>query len=154
MENNDLKGKNFNKILQMMSLNNFAMAFVSVFIPVFLLKLGYSFQMVIFWMVIQHTTLLISSFLAVYVSNRVGLIHSLHVRFVLLLSYFLLLLFGLKNIPELFYIIPILIGAEGAFYWIPLNILFVRNTKEENMGDSMSKFFALPKILAIATRLS
>ena len=133
----------------MMSLNSFAMAFVSVFIPIYLLKLDYSFQMVMLWMIIQHSSLLINAFITVYVSNKVGLVHTLHIRFILLLSYFLLLLFGLKEIPILFYIIPILIGAEGAFYWIPLNILFVRNTKENTMGKSMSRFFVVPKALSM-----
>jgi MFS family permease len=105
--------------------------------------------MVMLWMVIQHVTLLVSAFITVYISNRVGLVHSLHFRFILLLSYFLLLLFGLKNIPQLFFIIPILIGAEEAFYWIPLNILFVRNTKESDMGSSVGKFFVIPKIFSI-----
>ncbi|HNW71607.1 MAG TPA: hypothetical protein PKZ36_00675 [Candidatus Paceibacterota bacterium] len=149
MENIDITKNNFSKILQMMSLNSFAMAFVSVFIPIYLLKLDYSFQMVMLWMIIQHSSLLINAFITVYVSNKVGLVHTLHIRFILLLSYFLLLLFGLKEIPILFYIIPILIGAEGAFYWIPLNILFVRNTKENTMGKSMSRFFVVPKALSM-----
>lgn len=141
--------ENFNKILQMMSLNSFAMAFVAVFIPIYLLKLGYSFQMVMVWMIIHHSFLLISVFISIYVSNRIGLVHSLHVRFILLLTYFSLLLFGLKDIPILFYIIPILTGAEAAFYWMPLNILFIRNTEKETMGKSMSKFFVIPKVLSM-----
>lgn len=153
MENKDITGGGFNKILQMMSLNNFAMSFVSVFIPVYLLKLGYSFQMVMLWMVIQHSSLLLFAFVTVHVSNRIGLVHLLHIRFVLLLTYFSLLLFGLKDISMLTYIIPIIIGAETAFYWMPLNILFVRNTKEDEMGNSMSKFFVIPNTLAIASPL-
>ena len=140
---------NFNKVLQMMSLNGFAMAFVSIFIPVYLLKLGYSFQMVMLWMIIHHVALLLCAFITIYVSNRIGLVHSLHIRFVLLLIYFCLLLFGLENTSVLFYIIPILSGAEAAFYWMPLNILFIRNTKESNMGDSMSKFFVIPKVIGM-----
>lgn len=136
-----------------MSLNSFAMAFVSVFIPIYLLQLGYSFQMVMVWMIIHHVVLLINAFIAVYVSNRIGLVHLLHIRFVLLLVYFSLLLFGLKDIPLLFYIIPILTGAEAAFYWMPLNILFVRNTKKDNMGSSMSKFFVIPKMLGMISPL-
>lgn len=149
MADKNILGINFNKILRMMSLNNFAMAFVSVFIPIFLLKLGYSFQMVMIWMIIQHTSLLVSTFIAVYISNRIGLVHLLHIRFIVLLTYFSFLLFALENNPTLFYIIPILIGIEGAFYWMPLNILFIRNTKEGDMGNSMSRFFAIPKVLAI-----
>lgn len=136
-----------------MSLNSFAMSFISVFIPVYLLKLGYSFQMVMLWMVIQHSSILVFAFVTVYISNRIGLVQCLHVRFILLLTYFSLLLFGLKDISTLFYIIPIVIGAEMAFYWMPLNILFVRNTKAENMGNSISKFFVIPSILTIGSPL-
>ena len=150
MENKDITGNGFNKVLGMMSLNGFAMSFVAIFIPIYLFSLGYSFQMVMIWMMIHHSTLLLFAFVTVKVSNKIGLVHSLHVRFGLLLTYFLLLLFGLKDIPILFYIIPIISGAESAFYWIPLNILFVRNTKEENMGKSMSKFFVVPKAVAMA----
>ncbi len=149
MNNKDIAGNGFNKVLGMMSLNGFAMSFVAIFIPIYLFNLGYSFQMVMIWMMIHHSTLLLFAFVTVKVSNKIGLVHSLHIRFGLLLIYFLLLLFGLKDTPILFYIIPIISGAESAFYWIPLNILFVRNTKEENMGKSMSKFFVVPKVLSM-----
>lgn len=154
MGNKDITTNGFNKVLGMMSLNGFAMSFVSIFVPIYLFNLGYSFQMVMIWMMIHHSTLLLFAFVTVKVSNKIGLVHSLHVRFGLLLTYFLLLLFGLKNMPMLFYIIPIISGAESAFYWIPLNILFVRNTKEENMGKSMSKFFIIPKTLSMAGPLA
>jgi hypothetical protein len=150
MENKDTTAKGFNKVLGMMSLNGFAMSFVAVFVPIYLFSLGYSFQMIMAWMIIQHTTLLVCAFIVIKVSNKIGLVHSLHIRFALLLAYFLLLLFGLKDMGALFYIIPIIAGAEAAFYWIPLNILFVRNTAEENMGNSMSKFFVIPKALSMA----
>ncbi|MFA6355409.1 MAG: hypothetical protein WCW65_03220, partial [Candidatus Paceibacterota bacterium] len=101
--------ENFNKILQMMSLNSFAMAFVAIFIPIYLLKLGYSFQMVMLWMIIQHSSLLLNAFISVYISNKIGLVNLLHIRFVLLLTSFSLLLFGLKDFPLLFYVIPIFV---------------------------------------------
>lgn len=136
-----------------MSLNSFAMGFIAIFIPIYLLQLGYSLQMVMLWMIIHHSSLLISAFITVFVSNKIGLVHVLHIRFILLLAYFLLLLYGLNDVPVLFYIIPILIGVESAFYWIPLNILFVRNTKEEDMGNSMSKFFVIPNALSMLSPL-
>jgi len=149
MGNQDVSRSGFNKVLGMMSLNSFAMSFVAIFIPVYLFELGYSFQMIMVWMMIHHSALLLFAFVVVKISNRIGLVHSLHIRFGLLLAYFLLLLFGLKEMPILFYIIPVVSGAEAAFYWIPLNILFVRNTKEENMGTSMGKFLVVPKALSM-----
>lgn len=151
MKNKDVTKSGFNKILQMMSLNNFAMSFVSVFIPIYLFELGYSFQTVMVWMIIQNVALLFFCFVTVYFSNRIGLVHLLHVRFILLLIYFSLLLFGLKDFPILVYIIPIFIGAETAFFWMPINILFVRNTKEDGMGNSISKFFVIPSLFGIAS---
>ena len=145
--------ENFNKILQMMSLNSFAMAFVAIFIPIYLLKLGYSFQMVMLWMIIQHSSLLLNAFISVYISNKIGLVNLLHIRFVLLLTSFSLLLFGLKDFPLLFYVIPIFVGAEIAFYWMPLHILFIRNTEKETMGKSMSKFLVIPRILSMLSPL-
>jgi MFS family permease len=149
MENKDVTGKGFRKILGMMSLNSFAMSFVGIFIPIYLFSIGYTFQQIMVWLIINHTSILLFAFVTVRLSNKIGLVHTLHIRFLLLLTYFSLLIFGLKNVPSLFYIIPIIAGAEAAFYWIPLNILFVRNTKEETMGKSMSRFFVVPKALSI-----
>lgn len=149
MENKDVTGKGFRKILGMMSLNSFAMSFVGIFIPIYLFSIGYTFQQIMIWLIINHTSILLFAFVTVRLSNKIGLVHTLHIRFLLLLTYFSLLIFGLKNVPSLFYIIPIIAGAEAAFYWIPLNILFVRNTKEETMGKSMSRFFVVPKALSI-----
>src|SRR3989344_6590422 len=119
MENKDIGNRNFNKILQMMSLNNFAMAFVAIFIPIYLLQLGYSFQMVMIWMIIHHSAIVVFAFITILVSNRIGVVHTLHFRFILLLTYFFLLTFCLQDFPFLFYLIPILGGAEAAFYWMP-----------------------------------
>lgn len=154
MENKNITGDGFNKVLGMMSLNGFAMSFVVIFVPIYLFDLGYSFKMVMAWMMIHHANLLLFAFVTVKISNKIGLVHSLHIRFGLLLTYFLLLLFWLKDAPILFFIIPIISGAESAFYWIPLNILFIRNTKEESMGKSMSKFFVVPKALSMVGPLA
>ncbi|MFA6355317.1 MAG: hypothetical protein WCW65_02740, partial [Candidatus Paceibacterota bacterium] len=60
---------------------------------------------------------------------------------------------GLKDFPLLFYVIPIFVGAEIAFYWMPLHILFIRNTEKETMGKSMSKFLVIPRILSMLSPL-
>jgi MFS family permease len=136
------------RILQMVSINGFALGLVSIFIPIYLLKLGYSVQSVMLWMFILHTSLLIFCFLAVYFSNKFGLVRTLQTRFAFLLTHLILLLV-LPNFRWLFPIIPIIIGLEGAFYWMPLNILLVRNTESQTMGESVGKLAAYPQIFSI-----
>lgn len=146
--NVDVSKSQLTRVFQMVSVNNFALGLISVFIPVYLLKLEYSFAMVMLWFIILHSSILVGAFSTMFLSNRVGLIRTLHVRFVFLISH-LLLLYALPSHAWLFYVIPILIGLEAALYWMPLNILLVRNTESETMGGSMSKFFAYPKILSM-----
>lgn len=136
----------------MVVINDFAMSLVAVFIPVYLLKLGYPFSMVMVWLMIHHSSLLIGAFMSVYCSNKIGLVHSLHIRFILLFAW-MTLLFVLSDHPLLFFVIPILSGLEAAFFWEPLNILYVRNTEAKTMGQATSKFFAYPKIIAMISPL-
>lgn len=150
--NKDVSKSGLSKILQMVSLNNFALSLISIFVPIYLLQLEYSFKMVLAWLAITHSSLLLFAFCAVYFSNKVGLVHSLHVRFILLISHLLLLL-KLPENPSLFWITPIVIGMEMAFYWMPLNILFVRNTDKEKMGGAMSKLFVYPRIISMFSPL-
>jgi MFS family permease len=146
--NIDIPKSQLSRVFQMVSINNFSLGLISVFIPIYLLKLGHSFQMVMLWFILHHVFILVGSFFSVYISNKIGLVKTLQVRFIFLISHLLLLL-ALPYYPWLFYLIPILIGIEGAFYWIPLNILLVRNTEKDKMGGAMSKFFAYPKIFSM-----
>ncbi|MFZ2569527.1 MAG: hypothetical protein WAX44_02895 [Minisyncoccia bacterium] len=132
----------------MKSMNDFGLGFISVFIPAYLLQLGYSLVMVMQWYIIQDIVFVLMSYLSVYCSNKIGLVNCLQIRFVFLVSYLVLTLY-LPSYSYLFYLIPILIGLEMAFFWIPLNILFVRNTKNHSMGQSLSQLTAYPKILTI-----
>lgn len=132
----------------MVSLNSFAMYLIGIFIPIYLLKLGYSFQIVILYLMIHHSMILVSAFGSVYVANKIGLVGSLKLRFVFLFVY-LFFLYSLADQPWLLFIIPIISGMEAAFYWEPLNILFVRHTKKEKMGTAISKFYALPRAFTL-----
>ncbi len=157
MENKDISKSGLTKVLQMMNLSNFGFSFISIFIPIYLLTIGdphnvYFFKDVMVWLVIQHSSLLFFCFVAIYFSNRVGIVKTLHVRF-LLLPLYILLLSLLPFHSFLFYVIPIVIGAEAAFYWTALNILFLRNTNKETMGRSLGKFFAYPKLFTIFNSL-
>ncbi len=147
-ENLDVTKSQFRNILLMKSINDFGLGLISVFIPIYLLQLGYSFVMVMQWYIIQDVVFVFMSYFSVYCSNKIGLVSCLQIRFVFLVSNLLLILY-LPSYSYLFYLIPVLIGLEMAFFWIPLNILFVRNTKSHSMGQSLSQLTAYPKVLTV-----
>lgn len=147
-ENLDVPKSQFNNILLMKGLTDFGLGFVQVFIPVYLLSIGYSLSMVMFWYITQDVVFVLCSFFSVYFSNKFGLVHSFHVRFIFLISELMLMVY-LPQHSQLFYFIPFVIGLEMAFFWIPLNILLVRNTKDSSMGQSISRLTAYPKIFTM-----
>ncbi|MEQ1561094.1 MAG: MFS transporter [Nitrospira sp.] len=147
-ENIDVQKSQLHRIFQMVILNDFGLGFVNIFIPVFLLKLGYSVPMVMLWSFILDLSFLLVMFVTIYCSNRIGLVHCLQIRFILLISN-LWLMTILPTHHFLFFIIPVLMGSDAAFYFIPRNILFLRNTDKNSMGRSFSKLSSYPKLLTI-----
>lgn len=132
----------------MKSVNDFALGLVSVFIPIYLLDLGYSTQTVFIWILVLFISFIFTIFLSIYLTNNIGFINTFYLRFIILLSH-LGLLFLLPDYTYLLFIIAILTGVEWALFWIPFNILFIRNTLQAKTGVALSKLFAYPKILSM-----
>jgi len=132
----------------MHSINSFANSFVSIFIPIYLLTLGYSVTMTLFFLIVQHAMVVVGSLLAIYAANKVGLYRVLQLRF-LFLGLYLLLLFWLQSGSVYFFAIAVIGGLNLSFYWTPVNILFTRSTKTETIGSSIGNFLAFPKIAQV-----
>lgn len=123
----------------------FASSLVSIFIPIYLLTLGYPLEAVMLFLIIYHGMILVGAFGAVFVSNKVGLVRTLWIRFGFLFLYLFLLyiLQTADGFPIL--LVAIVGGVEAAFYWIPLNVLFTRFAQTKAMAKQMSHFFVLPE---------
>jgi MFS family permease len=117
------------------------------------LRLGNSIAEVMLFLITHHITLFISAFAVVILSNRLGLVRTLRIRFVFLFVY-LFLLYLLQSQSGLpIYFVAIVGGMEGAFYWIPINTLFTRYAKTKSMAKQMSHFFVLPDAAGLAAPL-
>lgn len=148
VENFNTPRLQLHRVIQMTIIDTFGSGLVSVFIPVYLIVLGYSLKMVMFWYLIQEVVFLITTYLSVYSSNKIGLVHTLQIKFIFQLST-LVLLFILPLNSQIFFLVPIMIGLNMAFHWIPLNILFLRNTIKDSIGSSLSKLSAYPKFFTM-----
>ena len=140
---------NFQRIVVMKALNGAGMGLVGIFIPIYLLESGFSFASVIGWLLVHNVALLIGAFVCVAVSNRIGLVRCWYVRVVLLTLLFAGLVLLPEN-PQFFLVLAALSGIESAFFWIPYNILMVRNTHRETMGASLALLSNISKGVGIA----
>ena len=136
----------------MKSVNDFALGLVSVFIPIYLLDLGYSLQSVFGWFLVLFTSFTITIFITVYSTNRIGFVNTFYIRFLFLISHLGLLLI-LPEYPQVFFLIAVFTGLVWAFFCIPLNILFVVYTIREKTGTALSKISAYPEILGMFSPL-
>ncbi|MEK7187258.1 MAG: hypothetical protein AAB691_00225 [Patescibacteria group bacterium] len=121
----------------MNTLAGIGMGLVGVFIPIYLLELGYAFPAVILWLLIHHSSLLVGAFLVVFISNSIGLVRCWYIR-VFLVSFLFGGLFLLPSQPSFLYTLAVISGMEAAFFWIPYNILTVRKTEDATMGSSLA----------------
>ncbi|HZX49556.1 MAG TPA: hypothetical protein VFE94_00190, partial [Candidatus Paceibacterota bacterium] len=133
-------------ILRMHAVSSgFAGALIGIFIPIYLLGLGKPLAEVMLFLIVHNIVLFGAALCAVFVSNKVGLVRTLWIRFGFLFLYLFLLYLLQTETGFPIYLVAVVGGIEAAFYWIPLNILFTRYAETKAMAKQMSKFFVLPE---------
>jgi MFS family permease len=136
------------------SLNSFAGSLVGIFIPIFLLSIGYSFHQVMVFILLQAVFSFLVALTAGYLSVRIPM------RTIMMLSIPLLVIVLVllsqdhaKTVPLV--LIAALYGAQFAFYWIPLHLYLTQGTSSGKIGKQLGLFFALPQAAsALAPLLS
>lgn len=127
----------FQKVVAMNALSGIGMGLVGIFLPIYLLNLGYSLSTVVLWLLIQHSSLLAAAFLVVWVSNRIGLVRCWYIRVIFVGLLFIGLL-ALPNYPVMLYFLAVVEGLDAAFFWIPYNVFTVRKTADGTIGTSLA----------------
>ncbi len=131
------------------TIRGIALSFVSVYVPIYFFTEGHSLTEVIGYFVILHLSGLFLSltFIPLFIQHF-GLIRVFKFNYPLEMLYFLLL-FLLPSFAIPIQIIAVVGGAASFFYWIPLNILLIKNADFDKMGSDLARFFALPKFFSI-----
>lgn len=131
------------------TLNAIALSIISVYIPAYLLSLGFSLARVILFFVLLHGIgLVYALFIFPFLIKKWGLLNTFKIYYPLQVLYFLLLsLMKTQHIsPEL---VAILGGIANFAYWMPMNIFFIKFSSSEEMSSNLSNFFSLPTIFSI-----
>ncbi|MEM0372912.1 MAG: MFS transporter [archaeon] len=129
----------------------FGMSLVYVFIPVYLINIGFSFQQAILYIALKRAFLIASVPVALYLESKAGLKQTAMAS-TFLLSSFLIYLYtdfeiSLLSLASL----CLLEGAGMALYWVPMNIGFGLASKKGKQGEETAMIISLPKIAGIFT---
>ncbi|MFC1728041.1 MFS transporter [Nanoarchaeota archaeon] len=142
---NFLKDK-MNEIYVVHSMDAFVMALFGIFVPIYLLKLGFSLPQVIGFFLLHVIIAPIFSFISGFISNRIGLKHTMLLRFPFIFGY-LLMLYSLDTIAIPLSLI-VIVGSFGtSLYWMPMLSLFARHASKKHMGRD---FGVLSSVVLVA----
>ncbi len=128
-----------------------ALGLASVFVPIYLLSLGFPVAKVLSFVMVLFFTLGIVSILSAFISKHFGFRVSAFFSAPLLIVY-LLGLYSLEyfqwGFPEL-YLLAFIQGVSAAFFWIPLNVLFTVHSTKKERGEQVGKLNIFPGIASL-----
>ena len=137
------------KIYTAHTLNAVSLSIITIYVPAYMLTLGFSLSQVILFFAIFHSIgLVFALFVFPFLMKKVGLLHSFKLYFPLQIVYmFMLSTIKLSHVsPEL---IAVIGGVANFAYWLPMNIFLIKYSQEKDLGVNLSRFFALPSLFGI-----
>ena len=140
-------------------IQTFALALIGVFIPIYLLKLGFSLPVVLGFLAVYFLALGGLSPVAARTASKIGLKHVILYRLPALIIYYILLMVAVTLSPSTLLaglailLIAFIGGASDSFYWVSLNSEFVKNSKKLHAGEEVGNLLAFPKLAAVAAPL-
>ncbi len=129
--------KELKEVYFSVAIRAFAFSIVSVFVPLYLMDLGYGFNQALLFLAVYFGCLIFISPMVGYLSTKIGIKH-VAVFGPMLTILYLILLFLLPQLGISLYLVA-LIGSFGiAFYWVPLNSHFAKHSHKDHRGKETS----------------
>jgi MFS family permease len=140
-------------IYAVQAIDSFAGSLVGIFVPIYLLSLGYPLRTVMVYFLVQDTLKFLSTQATGYLSARVPMRVLMMLSIPLQVAFLALLALTKGHTIPLLLLLAALGGASTALYWIPLNIFFAVGTHKDTTGRQVGTFMALPQMLGIGAPL-
>ena len=125
------------------------MAMIGIFIPLYILSLGFSLSIVMITFLLHSLAQMTFSFPAAKFCSKYGAKKSMVLSTGLLIIFYILLL-QLHNVPVLVFVIPIVYGISAAYYYIPFNALLTTGLDKGRVGKEYGTFSGLIRAAAVA----
>ncbi|RLI98396.1 MAG: hypothetical protein DRO99_00815 [Candidatus Aenigmatarchaeota archaeon] len=131
-------------------MQTFAVSLISVFMPIYLLTVGFSLPSVILFIIVQWAMFGLPSPLYGKVIRRIGLREVILIRTPLFAaSMFILTLLESQQWHGLYLIAALLSGISGGLYTLSITSLFATYVGERKQNEKTAEFMAVPKMVSI-----
>lgn len=124
-------------------------ALIGVFIPIYLLTLGFTIKQALLYLIVDRLMMALLSPLAADLSFRIGLKKTTLVRIPFMVASFLTL-YALPSGNVHFLVPAVLAGIAEVLYWVPMNTLFMRHSHQKTRGSEVGLYQALRSVFKIA----
>jgi len=129
-------------------IQSFAFSLITIFIPIYLLKLGYSINQALIFVMFEIGTLSFFSPFSAMLAKKYGFKHIILYRVPLLIVYFGgLYALNYARIP--LYPLAVTGGIAGSIYWVSLHSLFAKHSDKLHRGAQAGKMISIPNIAAL-----
>ncbi len=126
-----------------------AYSLIGVFIPIYLLNLGFSFQQVVLYLLVKYVVAGVVSPVVPFIQRKTGVKHTIFLS-TLFLSVFFLMLYSIQQYHWNIFLLAVLQGFDLMFFWVPLNSEFVSRSSSKHVGKQMSVLLAIPRVISIS----
>jgi len=133
------KGKERREIYMSMLLRSLAISLIGIFIPVYLVTLGFSIRIALVFLAVTYFCYLVFSPVAAEIAHRRGLKSTIVISPFITIVY-IALLYSVRNYPYLLFPTAIVGGFASMLYWIPINSHFATNTDSKHVGEEAGYF--------------
>lgn len=130
-----------------------ALFLIGIFIPAYLIDIGFSLTETVVFMLIQWLLYGFTSSMTAKINARIGVKHTILLRSPILIGY-LAMVMNIGTLPGLFIPAALLGGISLSLYWTSINIEYVMTSDKRSEGEEAGLLFGLPYVSAVLGPLS
>lgn len=131
-----LHNREMNELYLSVAIRSFALSMVSVFVPIYLLQMGYTLAEVFLFFIAFSLAHIIFALPAAHIASKFGFKHSILFSIPLLM----LFIFGLHTLEQFnwsLYALALIVGLAGDLYWISYHIDFSLFSDKDHRGKEV-----------------
>jgi MFS family permease len=129
-------------------MQSFGISLIAVFVPIYLIQLGYSLNQALLFVMVELGTLSLFSPFAAMMAKRWGFKHIVLYRLPLMIYYFIGL-YALNFVSFPIYLIAFGGGISGSMYWVSMHSLFAKYSNRMHRGSQAGKLISIPNLCSM-----